>query len=218
MSLHFSGGHDEEYELAKEAEAMAAPLVGKDSDRYINALSHWGRALVDRGEFAEARKAYEAIYAHQRKKTDATNLVTFDYLNALALTRRMTGDGAGAEQLLREGIRLNEKTTHYVGRAFLAETKVILSACLLSRSEVEEAGKLAREAGQPLSDSAASDELKHQAAFQLGVVLLESGRVAEAEPVLRKAQELARAAWVGKRERGAVDEAYGRCLRKLGRK
>ena len=140
------------------------------------------QALVD-GRLDDAQAALEQ--AQELFVESGAALTLGRTLNYLAIVSWQRGDLAPAEKTLREAIRILKPLGD---RGTLVETQRILSQVLLGQSRVDEAERFALEARETVGcDDVSSISTSRLA---LGLVRAEQGRDAEAERLLREADEI----------------------------
>ncbi|MFN7932457.1 MAG: serine/threonine-protein kinase [Bryobacteraceae bacterium] len=216
-SLHYGGKHEEEATVAQESLEMVIATVGKQDNRYAIANANVARSRADGGDFEGAWKAYEEAYGLRRKKFDTKEETTLGYLVMLSAAARVVGKCGAVEPLLQEAILLNAATKESVQRTQRDEARTLIAACQSDRGQEKEAEPVLREVLAQEADNRMKARLFPVVRYQLGRLLVRTGRAAEAEPLLKAAQEKLRGTTYYSLDRALNDLAYARCLRALGR-
>ncbi|NLZ40918.1 MAG: tetratricopeptide repeat protein, partial [Comamonadaceae bacterium] len=155
-----------------------------DPDLAPLALAH-ASALAETGRLREAEAAFERLEAQQIARHGARDARTLDVQSMLAFVRYWLGDGRGtmraAEAVLEGRVRSAEP---HDPRRLAAEALYASALQLVGRSDeaarrLEQALAVARPVHGPGNDSVLQIEL------ELALAYLESGRTAEALPLLQ---------------------------------
>jgi len=216
-ALHRAGAHEEEAAVTEEAVEMVRTTVGKDNARWSNANAHLARSRADRGDFEGSVRAYEEAIRFRRKTTDAKDETTLGYLVMMSGVARLAGQCARVEPLLREAVELNRDAQAAVQKTQRDEAMTLLAACALDRGEMEGAEKTLRQVLAEQTENRMQPRLFPVVRYQLGRVLMKTGRAAEAEPLLKAAYEKLRGVESYPVDRALGQLAYARCLRALGK-
>ena len=160
-----------------------AATLAEESGSFVArawALRTQGELHVRRHELDEAADAFEqALRLFQEA---GVTIPTARVLNWLGFVRWRRGDVAGAEQLLREAIRMLKPLED---RSTLVESQRTLAQVLLEQGKIDEAERYALESRQTVGPRDMHSRATTRVA--LGLVRAAQGRDEEAEALLREA-------------------------------
>jgi len=171
--------------------AARADSLRNEPELHAWMLTALGFAYLDRGEYARARPTLEAALAVKRRIHPGDHIDVAQSLLALGRLAGEQGDLVGAERLLREQVAMDRRLSGDA-RTDLVKGLVSLGRVLRARGDVAGSEGALREAIARLGRISEPTLWRGRAFGGLGAVLLDRGRLTEAEAALARGMAVIR--------------------------
>jgi serine/threonine protein kinase/Tfp pilus assembly protein PilF len=217
MVLHTKGDYRQAEAVKRESLALQRRLLGDSHPDVPRNMYNLAVTLQAEGDYEGAATAYSESLAMRRKILGNDHPEVVDGLLGFASLRNDTGDPAGAEAPLREATVIAEKA-YGKDHVAIADIDLTVADSLHLENRLADSEAAYRH-GLGLYRRLAADHANVATALTgLGWVLLDEGRAAEAEALLREAMEIRKKTLPGGHpETAGTESVLGQSLGAQGR-
>jgi len=215
LALHHLERYDEAEPLLRSAWRKGVAALGEEDAMVTATMLNLAALLRAKRDFANAEPLYRQVLDRLLGEQPRDSLSIARAFNNLATLHFAQGDYAAAELSFLEAIQWQGRLPS-TALSEAATMQLNLAACLRLQEKLAEAEKQARGGLALARQLSPGHPIFHYGQSQLGLVLLDQGKPAEAEPLLREALEGYRSQQ-GTLRTAAAERALGSCLVDQGR-